>query len=81
MLQTVDIQSRQITESTEIDIFGLRPVFINTGTTSVQIYNTVVQPGGSFVLDMGDHIVDARIPINFAGGSGRIDIYYGTLKA
>ena len=81
MIQAVDIIGRQITEDTDLEVNGLRPVFYNSGQAAVLIYYTVVPPGGSFVLDMGNYIVYTRVPIKFMGAGGKLDFYYGTLKS
>ena len=82
IIQTVDIRSIQITTNMEFDINGLRPVFFNSGIDDVRIFNSVIPPNGSFILDMGNCIVDARVPIKFLTNNGpKVDIYYGVLKA
>lgn len=85
MVQAVDITGYQITEDGEIKLNGIRPTFFNSGNVPVRIFFTVIAPGGTFTLDMGNLLVHTICPIKFMTAGyptpgPRLDLYYGTLK-
>lgn len=82
MLKKARLGSKRITEDNDnFKIDGMvEPTFYNFGAEDVQIVNTIVKPGESFLAGVHNMEMEGEVPIRFIGTNkkGRnLQVYWG----